>query len=222
LIFRFFKVPHELEHRVLFWGILGATITRGIFIVIGVSLLERFHWIIFVFGGFLVYTGLRMIRGVSHGFQPDKNPALRLFRRLLPVCQNFQGRKFIVRQDGKTWVTPLLLVLLVVEATDVVFATDSIPAVLAITPDPFIVYTSNVFAILGLRSLYFALIGMLRAFRFLHYGISAVLVFIGTKMLLSEYYVIPTIIALGTIAALVAVSIVASAAIPEKPQPTQS
>jgi tellurite resistance protein TerC len=218
LIFQFFQVPPELEHRVLFWGILGALVTRGAFVAAGVSLLERFGWITFLFGGFLVYSGLRMLRGWAQTFKPEKNPALKLFRKFLPVSEQYEGSRFIVNRDGRRWATPLLLVLLLIETTDIVFATDSIPAVLAITPDPFIVYSSNVFAIIGLRSLYFALAHLLRAFRFLHYGIAAVLVFIGAKMLFSRYRPIETEVALGVVAGIVAIAIIASLAFPKSEQ----
>jgi tellurite resistance protein TerC len=218
LIFQFFQVPPELEHRALFWGILGALVTRGAFVAAGVSLLERFGWITFLFGGFLVYSGLRMLRGWAQTFKPEKNPALKLFRKFLPVSEQYEGSRFIVNRDGRRWATPLLLVLLLIETTDIVFATDSIPAVLAITPDPFIVYSSNVFAIIGLRSLYFALAHLLRAFRFLHYGIAAVLVFIGAKMLFSRYRPIETEVALGVVAGIVAIAIIASLAFPKSEQ----
>ncbi|MGZ4813142.1 MAG: TerC family protein [Terriglobales bacterium] len=184
LIFRYFRVPSHYQHKVLFWGILGALIMRGVFILAGVSLIQRFHWIIYVFGAFLVYTGLQLFRQKEQEIHPEQNPVLKLFRRWVPVTPDYVGGRFTVRDPG-LFATPLLVVLIVVETTDVLFAADSIPAVLAITRDPFIVYTSNVFAILGLRSLYFALAGMMEAFQFLHYGLSVILVFIGVKMLIS-------------------------------------
>lgn len=215
LIFRYFRVPGAYQHKVLFWGILGALIMRGIFIVVGVSLIRNFHWIIYLFGAFLVYTGLKLMRQQEAEVEPEKNPALRLIRRWVPVTPDFVDGKFWVRQPGM-FATPLLLVLIVVETTDVLFAADSIPAVLAISRDPFIVYTSNVFAILGLRSLYFALAGMMEAFHHLHYGLSLILMFIGAKMLVSNYYPIPTGIALGVVAGVLALSIVSSLVFPKK------
>ncbi len=163
LIFRYFKVPSDYQHKVLFWGIVGALVMRGIFIVVGIGLIRRFHWIIFVFGAFLVYSGIRLLGKKEVGIDPEKNPMVRLVRRLIPVTKDYEGDKFLVRRRG-LYATPLLVVLVVVEATDLLFATDSIPAVLAITLKPFVVYTSNVFAILGLRSLYFVLAGMMDVF----------------------------------------------------------
>jgi len=217
LIFRYFRVPGEYQHKVLFWGIVGALVTRGAFILAGVALIHRFHWIIYVFGAFLVYTGVELLRSGDTEVHPENNPVLRLFRRWMPVTKEYEGGKFFVRRHG-LYATPLLLVLIVVETTDVMFAADSIPAVLAITRDPFIVYTSNVFAILGLRSLYFALAGLMEAFHFLHYGLSVILMFIGVKMLVSGYYSIPTGIALGVVGGVLALSVVASVAIKPKGQ----
>jgi tellurite resistance protein TerC len=215
LIFRYFRVPSEYQHKVLFWGIIGALVTRGIFIVAGVALIHRFHWIIYLFGAFLVYTGARLLGSEETEVHPDKNPVLRMFRRWMPVTKDYEASKFFVRHHG-LYATPLLLVLIVVETTDVMFAADSIPAVLAISRDPFIVYTSNVFAILGLRSLYFALAGLMEAFQYLHYGLSAILMFIGVKMLISGYYSIPTAIALGVVAGVLVISVVASVVIKSK------
>src|SRR6201981_85389 len=191
VIFRYFRVPRELQHRVLFWGIVGALITRGAFILAGVSLIQRFHWLIYVFGGMLVYSGIGLLQQGEEEIQPEKNPVLKLFRRWMPVTEDYVGEKFWVRQPG-LYATPLVVVLLVVETTDIVFAVDSIPAVLAITLNAFIVYTSNVFAIVGLRSMYFAVAGMMDYFEYLHYGLSVVLIFIGLKMLGSHYVNIPT------------------------------
>jgi len=216
LIFRFFKVEDELQHKILFWGIIGALVTRGIFIVVGVSLLRRFEWIIYLFGAFLVYTGIRLFTQNEQEVHPEKNPVLKLVRRFVRVTDNYVNGKFFVRQGGELWATPLFIVLLVVESTDVLFATDSIPAVLAVTPDPFIVYTSNVFAILGLRSIYFALAGMMGIFHYLSEGLAVILVFIGAKMLLSHFFVIPTAWALGVVAGILAISVVASLMFPEK------
>ena len=216
LIFRFFKVEDELQHKILFWGIIGALVTRGIFIVVGVSLLRRFEWIIYLFGAFLVYTGIRLFTQNEQEVHPEKNPVLKLVRRFVRVTDNYVNGKFFVRQGGELWATPLFFMLLVVESTDVLFATDSIPAVLAVTPDPFIVYTSNVFAILGLRSIYFALAGMMGIFHYLSEGLAVILVFIGAKMLLSHFFVIPTAWALGVVAGILAISVVASLMFPEK------
>jgi tellurite resistance protein TerC len=215
LIFRYFRVPSNYQHKVLFWGIVGALIMRGIFILAGVSLIRRFHWVIYIFGAFLVYTGARLFRQEEEEIHPEHNPVLKMFRRWVPVTPDYVGGHFIVRQPG-LFATPLLLVLIVVETTDVLFAADSIPAVLAITHDPFIVYTSNVFAILGLRSMYFALAGMMEAFHFLHYGLAIILIFIGVKMLLSSYYPIPTEYALIAVGLVLLISVVASLVIVPK------
>jgi len=215
LIFRFFQVPAIHQHKVLFWGILGALIMRAIFIAAGVSLIERFHWIIYVFGAFLIYSGVKLFFQKEAEIHPEKNPVLRLFRRLVPITEDYAGDKFFVRNPG-LYATPLFVVLLVVETTDLLFAVDSIPAILAITRDAFIVYTSNVFAILGLRSMYFALAGMMEMFRYLHYGLSLVLVFVGAKMLLSHYWEIPTPVALAAVASVLAISVIASMANPKK------
>jgi tellurite resistance protein TerC len=215
LIFRFFQVPPVHQHKVLFWGILGALIMRAIFIVAGVGLIQRFHWIIYVFGVFLVYSGIKLFFQEEAEIHPEKNPVLRLFRGWMPVTEDYVGNKFFVRRPG-LFATPLFVVLLIVETTDLLFAVDSIPAILAITRDAFIVYTSNVFAILGLRSMYFALAGMMEMFRYLHYGLSLVLVFVGAKMLLSHYFEIPTHIALGAVAGVLALSVIVSLANPKK------
>ena len=214
LIFRYFQVPAGHQHKVLFWGILGALIMRAIFIAAGVGLIERFHWVIYVFGAFLVYSGVKLFRQGEAEIHPEKNPMLRLFRRWVPVTKDYEGGKFFVRRGG-LFATPLLVVLIVVETSDLLFAVDSIPAILSITRDAFIVYTSNVFAILGLRSMYFALAGMMEMFRYLHYGLSVVLMFVGGKMLLSHYYEIPTVIALGVVAGILLLSVGASLARPK-------
>jgi tellurite resistance protein TerC len=219
LIFRYFKVPPGDQRKVLFWGILGALAMRAIFILLGVSLISRFHWIIYVFGAFLIYSGVKLIFQDDEDVHPEKNPVLRVFRRLMPVSDTYEEGKFLVRRPG-LMATPLLVVLVVVETTDVIFATDSIPAVLAITLNGFIVYTSNVFAIMGLRSMYFALAGMMEVFHYLHYGLSVVLIFIGAKMLVSHYYQIPTTIALGVVGGVLAVSVAASLVFPRKPVPS--
>jgi tellurite resistance protein TerC len=215
LIFKFFKVPGQFQHKVLFWGIIGALVMRFIFIFAGVVLINRFQWIIYVFGVFLVYTGIKLFKQEDSDVQPEHNPVLRLFRKFMPVTKDYVGGKFIVRQRG-LYATPLLLVLIVIETTDVVFAADSIPAILAITRDPFIVYTSNVFAILGLRSLYFALAGMMELFHYLHYGLAVILTFIGLKMLASNFYHLPTAVALGVVAGVLAISVVASLVFPKR------
>jgi tellurite resistance protein TerC len=216
LIFRYFKVPGHYQHKVLFWGIIGALVMRLVFIVAGVALIQRFHWIIYAFGAFLVYTGVRLFRSEEVEVHPETNPMVRWFRKLFPVTPGFVKGNFFVREGGRLFATPLLLVLIVVETTDVLFATDSIPAVLAITHDPFIVFTSNVFAILGLRSLYFALAGMMEAFHYLHYGLAVILSFIGLKMLVSNYYHLPTVVALGVVGGVLAASIGASLLFPKK------
>ena len=209
LIFRYFQVPPGHQHKVLFWGILGALIMRAIFIAAGVGLIQRFHWIVYVFGAFLVYSGFKLFRQGEAEIHPEKNPVLRLFRRLVPVTKDYEGDKFLVRRPG-LFATPLLVVLVVVETTDLLFAVDSIPAILSITRDAFIVYTSNVFAILGLRSMYFALAGMMEMFRYLHYGLSIILMLVGAKMLVSHYFEIPTGIALSAVAGILILSVGAS------------
>ena len=216
VIFTYFKIPDKYQHRVLFWGIVGALIMRAIFIAAGITLLEKFHWLIYVFGAFLVLTGIKM--AWAHGKEMDlnTNPALKFFRKWVPMTEKLDGEKFFTVENGKKLATPLFAALIIVEFTDVIFAVDSIPAILAITKDPFIVYTSNIFAILGLRSLYFALAGILKYFRFLHYGLSVVLVFVGSKMLISEFYKVPILASLGVIATVILVSIVLSIIIPEK------
>ena len=216
LLFRHFGVPRDSQHNVLFWGVIGALVMRAIFIVMGVSLLRRFHWIVFVFGGILVFSGIKLLR--QHGAQvhPERNPLLRLFRKFFPVTEHFEGNKFLVKRGLLTYATPLVLVLLVVETTDVLFAVDSIPAVLAVTREPFIVYTSNAFAILGLRSLFFVMSGVIETFHLLHYGLAVILILIGVKMLISEYIQIHTGIALGGVAAVLLISVVLSLLIPKK------
>ena len=210
LIFSFFAVPAAYQHRVLFWGILGALIMRGTLIAVGAALLEEFHWIIYVFGAFLIFTGIRMALQHEEHVQPDKNPVVKFFRRFMPVTENFEKDQFFVRRAGKLFATPLFLILLVVESTDLIFAVDSIPAIFAVTRDPFIVYTSNVFAILGLRALYFLLANVMDKFQYLKFGLSAVLVFIGVKMVIVDFYKIPIGISLGVVAGILTISILAS------------
>src|SRR6185503_12729857 len=209
MVFRYFHLPQEEQHHVLFWGIIGALVMRAIFIFAGVGLIHRFHWIIYGFGALLVITGIRMLFRHGEQVHPERNPLVRAFRRFFPVTQNYEGGKFFVRRD-RLYATPLLLVLLVIETTDLLFAVDSIPAVLSITLNSFIVYTSNIFAILGLRSLFFALSSLLNIFEYLHYGISCVLVFVGMKMILSRSYPIRTEISLIVVATILLVTIVAS------------
>jgi tellurite resistance protein TerC len=209
LIFRYFRVAPEHQHKVLFWGIVGALVMRGVFIIVGIGLIQRFHWITYIFGALLVYSGIKLFRQHGVGIEPENNPVLRLFRRWVPMTENYEGDRFVVRRT-RPYATPLLAVLILVETTDVLFATDSIPAVLAITLKPFIVYTSNVFAVLGLRSMYFLLAGMMELFHYLHYGLAAILIFVGAKMLVSNYYPIPTWIALGVVAGVLLISVLAS------------
>ena len=216
LIFSYFKVPGRYQHKVLFWGILGALVMRAIFIFAGIALLQRLHWIIYVFGALLILTGIKMAMEKDKEIHPDKNPVLKLFRRLVPVTDSYHADHFFVKQGGQYAATPLFIVLLVVETTDVIFAVDSIPAILAITMDPFIVYTSNVFAILGLRALYFALAGVMQLFHYLHYGLSAILVFVGTKMLLADVYKLPVWVALGVIAGILLIAVLASVLRPRR------
>ena len=216
MIFQYFSTPTKYQHRVLFWGILGALILRAIFIAAGSALLNQFHWMIYVFGAFLVFTGIKMLLQGDEKLKPERNPVVRLFERWVPMTREYHGQSFMIRTNGKTRATLLLLVLIVIETTDVIFAVDSIPAILAITRDAFIVYTSNVFAIMGLRSMYFALAGMMEMFRYLHYGLSLVLVFVGAKMLLSHYLEIPTPVALAAVAGVLAISVIASVANPKK------
>ena len=221
LIFRYFRVPSTHQHKVLFWGILGALVMRAVFILVGVGLISKFEWIIYAFGALLVYSGIKLFRQQEAEIHPERNPLLRLFRKWMPVTKDYVGNKFFVRQPG-LYATPLFIVLLVVETTDVLFAVDSIPAILAITLNAFIVYTSNVFAILGLRSMYFALAGMMELFHYLHYGLALVLIFVGAKMLGSHYLELPTELALGIVAGILIVSVLASLIHPQKRESQES
>ncbi|MDZ7689944.1 MAG: TerC family protein [Balneolaceae bacterium] len=216
LVFSYFKVPAKYQHKVLFWGIFGALVMRFVFIFTGVALLERFHWIIYVFGGFLVFTGIKLALEKDKEVHPEKNPVLLLVRRFVPITKNYHGSNFFIKKMGRRIATPMFVVLVVIETTDVVFALDSIPAILAITRDEFIVYSSNAFAILGLRALYFALAGIMRLFHYLHYGLSLILVFVGVKMLIADFYHIPTPWALGFVAVTLTASIVASILFPKE------
>jgi tellurite resistance protein TerC len=220
VIFQYFKVDPRYQHRVLFWGILGAVIMRAVFIFAGISLINAFHWIIYVFGAFLIYTGVKLAMPKKEdGFEPEKNPLVKMARRFLPVTSEFHGGHFFVRPHGRLHATPLFLVLLVVETTDVMFALDSIPAVIAITRNEFIVFTSNIFAILGLRSLYFAVSGIMQLFRYLNIGLAVILVFVGFKMIASGYVSVPIHLSLGIIGCVLACSILASVLIPENRKP---
>jgi tellurite resistance protein TerC len=215
VIFRFFNVPEEHQHKALSWGILGALLMRGLFIAAGVGLISRFSWITYGFGALLVYSGIKLLKQGERQIHPEKNFVLRLFRRVLPVTQDYVGGQFFTRRE-RLYATPLLVVLLIIETTDVLFAVDSIPAVLAITLNAFIVYTANVFAILGLRSMYFALAGMMDVLHYLHYGLSAVLIFIGLKMVASHYVDLPTEWTLAIVLSILSVSVIASLLKPQK------
>ncbi len=220
VIFQYFRVEPKHQHRVLFWGILGAVVMRALFIFAGISLINAFHWIIYVFGAFLVYTGVKLaLPKKADGFAPEKNPAVKLARKFLPVTSHFDGGRFFTKVDGRLHATPLFIVLIVVETTDVMFAIDSIPAVIAITRNEFIVFTSNIFAILGLRSLYFAVSGIMQVFRYLNVGLAVILVFVGGKMLASHYVTIPIKLSLGIIGSVLAASILASVLIPQNRKP---
>jgi len=210
MIFSYFRVPLSLQHRVLFWGILGAVVLRGVMIVLGVALINRFDWVAYVFGAMLIYTAARMLRLRAETLDPSENTLVRLARRWLPVTDRFHGRHFVVRVDGRLVGTPLLLALLLVESSDVMFAVDSIPAVFAVTRDPFIAFTSNIFAILGLRSMYFVLAAYMEKFRYLKHALVFVLAFVGVKMMLSNHYHIPTGISMAFIIGILAVGIMAS------------
>ena len=210
LLFTSFSVPVAYQHRVLFWGVLGALVLRGMMIALGVVLLETFHWIIYLFGAFLLFIGIRMCLHKEAEVHPERNPLLKLVRRIVPVTRDYEGDRFMVRRAGQIWATPLLLVLLVIETTDLIFALDSIPAIFAVTQDPFLVYTSNVFAILGLRSLYFVFANVIGKFHYLKLGLAVVLSFVGAKLILTGIYHISTALSLGVIAVVLAAAIVAS------------
>ena len=215
VIFTYFAVPQELHHRVLFWGIVGALVLRAAFILAGAALIQSFHWVIYVFGAFLVFTGVKLFLDRGSEVHPEKNPVFRLFRRFVRSVDGYRGAHFFVRENGVKYATPLLLVLVCIEATDVVFALDSIPAIFAITRDPFIVYTSNIFAILGLRALYFLLAGIIPKFHFLRVGLAVVLVFVGVKMMIEGFYEIPIVLSLLVILVVLASSVALSWLIPE-------
>ncbi|MBZ5543160.1 MAG: TerC family protein [Acidobacteriia bacterium] len=217
VIFAVLGVRSEFQHRVLFWGILGALVMRAAFIAAGVALVARFHWVLYIFGAFLVLTGIRLFRQKPEQFDPQRSPVMRLARRIFPITPEYEGAKFFVVREGRRLATPLLLVLLLVETTDVLFAVDSIPAVFSVTLDPFIVYTSNIFAILGLRALYFVLAGAIRKFRYLRPGLSLVLIFVGVKMLAAEFYKVPILLSLGIILSILLIAVLASLR-PESPR----
>jgi tellurite resistance protein TerC len=210
LIFGYFAVPAAYQHRVLFWGILGALVMRAAMIFAGAALLKEYHWIIYVFGAFLIFTGIKMFTHKEEELHPESNPVIKLVRKLIPVTKNYEDDHFFVRHAGKLMATPLFLVLIMVETTDLVFAVDSIPAIFAVTQDPFIVYTSNVFAILGLRSLYFVLAGVIDKFYYLKMGLAVILTFVGVKMTMIDLYKIPTPVSLGVIATVLTIAVVAS------------
>jgi len=210
LLFTYFKVPAPYQHRVLYWGILGALIMRGTLIAVGVALIESFYWIIYLFGAFLIFTGIRMGFHKEIEVHPENDLLLKFIRRFVPVTENYEHDRFFVRRAGQVMVTPLLLVLLVIDTTDLIFAVDSIPAVFAVTRDPFLVYTSNIFAILGLRSLYFVLAGIMEKFYYLKLGLSVILTFVGVKMVLADVFSLPTALSLVVIAVVLTIAIVAS------------
>jgi tellurite resistance protein TerC len=210
LIFSFFNVPAAYQHKVLFWGILGALVMRVCFILAGVELIHKFHWLIYIFGGFLVFTGIRILTQGDLKLNPEKNPVVKFVRKIFRVTPDFEGDKFFIKRDKILWATPLFVVVVLIEATDLIFAVDSIPAILAVSEDSFIVYTSNVFAILGLRSLYFALAGMEKYFTHLKYGLSAILIFVGVKMCIADFYKVPIEISLAFIILTLAIAVLTS------------
>ena len=210
MLFAYFKVDVKHQHKVLFWGILGALVMRAIFIFAGVALINKFHWIIYILGALLIFTGIKMLFHKEENIDPDRNPLVKLFKKIFPVTEKEHGDKFFVRLNGRTVATPLFIVLLMVEFTDLIFAVDSIPAILAITNDTFIIFSSNVFAILGLRALYFALAGITKYFYYLKYGLSAILVFVGIKMTIVDFYKVPIVSSLLVISGILIISVVVS------------
>lgn len=215
LIFTYFKVPQQYQHRVLFWGVLGALIFRIIFIFAGVALIQKFEWMIYVFGVFLIFTGLKMLKEKDKTIEVDANPFVKFAKKHLRTTDTFDGEKFMIVKNGKKYFTPMFLVLLMIESTDIIFAVDSIPAILAITPDPFIVFTSNVFAILGLRSLYFALNGLMEMFEYIGYALSGILIFVGIKMVITPFYHVPTPFSVLVIIGMLMISVLASIYFPK-------
>jgi tellurite resistance protein TerC len=217
LIFSYFKVPQQYQHKILFWGIIGALVLRAVFILVGAALLAKFHFLLYVLGLFLVYTGVKMATsGSEPEIDPDNNPVVKFLSRYMPITSKIEDGRFFVRKENLLFATPLFVVLVMVETTDVVFAADSIPAILAVSRDTFIVYTSNVFALLGLRALYFALEGLMRLFHYLHYGLSLILIFIGFKLLVTDYLHIPMAISLGVVGFILALSVIMSLILPKK------
>ena len=210
LIFSFFNVPAAYQHKVLFWGILGALVMRVCFILAGVELIHKFHWLIYIFGGFLIFTGIRILTQGDLKLDPEKNPIVKFVRKIFRVTPDFEGDRFFIKRENILWATPLFVVVVLIEATDLIFAVDSIPAILAVSEDSFIVYTSNVFAILGLRSLYFALAGMEKYFTHLKYGLSAILIFVGVKMCIADFYKVPIEISLAFIILTLAIAVLTS------------
>lgn len=215
LIFTYFGVDAKYQHRVLFWGIFGALVFRLLFILVGVALIERFHWVIYIFGAFLILTGIKLALEKDKEIRPDRNPILKLVRRFVPITKNYHGQKFFIKRGKRYIATPMFVVLVVIETTDIVFALDSIPAIMAITRDTFIIYSANAFAILGLRALYFALSGVMRLFHYLHYGLAFILVYIGIKMLLEGVYQIPTMVTLAIIISTLTISVLLSIFFPK-------
>jgi tellurite resistance protein TerC len=210
LIFSYFNVPAAYQHKVLFWGILGALVMRVCFILAGVELIHKFHWLIYIFGGFLIFTGIRILTQGDLKLDTEKNPVVKLVRKIFRVTPNFEGDRFFIKRENILWATPLFVVVVLIEATDLIFAVDSIPAILAVSEDSFIVYTSNVFAILGLRSLYFALAGMEKYFTHLKYGLSAILIFVGVKMCIADFYKVPIEISLAFIILTLSIAVLTS------------
>lgn len=211
MVFAYFKVPVKYQYKILFWGIIGALLMRSTMIFAGTALIQNFHWTLYIFGALLVITGIKMLTQNSDSqIEPDKNPVVKLFKKFFPVSDNYDNDKFFTKKNGLTMATPLFIVLLVIETTDLIFAVDSIPAIFGVTQDPFIVYTSNVFAILGLRALYFALAGIIDQFHYLKYGLSLILVFIGTKMLIADFYKIPIFLALAIVILILITSVMVS------------
>jgi tellurite resistance protein TerC len=210
LIFSYFNVPAAYQHKVLFWGILGALVMRVCFILAGVELIHKFHWLIYIFGGFLIFTGIRILTQGDLKLNPEKNPVVKFVRKIFRVTPDFEGDRFFIKRENVLWATPLFVVVVLIEATDLIFAVDSIPAILAVSEDSFIVYTSNVFAILGLRSLYFALAGMEKYFTHLKYGLSAILIFVGAKMCIADFYKVPIEISLAFIILTLAIAVLTS------------
>ncbi|TAH23787.1 MAG: TerC family protein [Cytophagales bacterium] len=216
ILFNYFRVPNGMQRKVLFWGIMGALVLRAAFIIVGVELIEKFDWTIYVLGAFLVYTGIKMGINKDTEMEPEKNPLLTFINRFIPVSKSYDKDNFFTRINGKLYATPLFVVVIIIETTDIVFAADSIPAILAVTRDPFIVYTSNVFALLGLRSLYFALAGIMQLFHYIHYGLALILSFIGVKLLIQNYYPIDMRVALLVVASILGLSVLFSILFPKK------